>query len=115
MNAKHRKQRLEGQRRQQNRENYLNRRRNWTMDGGPVVVSDTPDDEHVRGLLLHFVKRYEHPFELQLTSSPVVARPRKLRAIWSAEVHTAMMAFSEFMPSSRTEPLASLLANKFGW
>lgn len=113
MNSKRRQQVRE--RRQINQENRLIRRRNWTLNGGPFVISDTPDDEHVRGLLLHFVKRYEHPFELQLKSSPVVARPRKLRAIWSVEVHTAMMAFSDLMPSSRTEPLASLLANKSGW
>lgn len=43
-------------RQQRNRENYLNNRRNWRMDGGPLVVMDDPTEEHAKSLLLDWIR-----------------------------------------------------------
>jgi len=40
------------ERKLKNRDNYFRNRRNWVMDGGPVVVMDDPTEEHVKALLM---------------------------------------------------------------
>ena len=38
-----------------NKENYLRNRRNWCLNGGPLVVMDDPSEEHVKALLLGWI------------------------------------------------------------
>ena len=67
-------------RNRQNRYYYQMRRRNWTLTGGPVTIADEPDDEHVKGLLMEFVKP--------------LPEKKKLTAKWTAEREQDLVALT---------------------
>lgn len=65
---------LRRERRVKNKENYFRNRRNWCLNGGPLIVMDEPTEDHVKALLMSWIS----PRKILAEVEKELNRPQRL-------------------------------------